>query len=76
MDDADIAFERTQQYLSEAVRATLVRRVPRPSTGICRSCGETIEPERLAVNPHAGACIDCAQEAEAAAVRARRTGAC
>lgn len=32
--------------------------------GTCLDCAEPIEPERLAVQPNALRCVDCAAEAE------------
>lgn len=35
-----------------------------PATGICRDCGDPIDPERLAALPHAIRCLDCQLAAE------------
>lgn len=40
-------------------------RAPLPAaTGICRDCGDPIDPERLAALPQATRCIDCQLAAE------------
>lgn len=77
MDDIDCANERGQIYIDSALalHATLARRQAGLSTGVCRSCGELIEPERLRVNIHARHCYDCASEQEAERQRVRRRGA-
>ncbi|MGE5478734.1 MAG: TraR/DksA C4-type zinc finger protein [Bacteroidales bacterium] len=76
MDDIDCANERGQLYIDSALafHATLARRNAAPSTGVCRSCGELIERERLRVNAHARDCFDCASEHEVERLRVRRRG--
>ncbi len=75
MDEADLANEKAEQFAADALRQICQRAEQPPSTGICRSCGETIEPERLAVNPTAHLCRDCAIEEEEARKKAHRLGA-
>jgi len=33
-------------------------------TGVCKNCGDPIDDKRLAANPKADLCIDCATELE------------
>jgi len=73
MDEIDRAYERMENFTAEALQAVLGKMVDRPSTGICRTCFEPIEPRRLKANPHARHCRDCADEEEA---MARRTSLC
>ncbi|WP_242442680.1 TraR/DksA C4-type zinc finger protein [Magnetospirillum sp. 15-1] len=44
------------------------------SSGVCKTCYEPIEPQRIAVNPHARHCSFCAAEEEAAERYARLCG--
>jgi phage/conjugal plasmid C-4 type zinc finger TraR family protein len=74
MDEIDLANERAEQFTADAVRAARVRKAFSPSTGICQSCHERIEAERLRANPTARLCCDCAAEDEAARKRAQRLG--
>lgn len=74
MDDIDLAAERIEVLNASALQAVLGRTETVPSTGICASCSESIEPERLKANPYAKHCRDCADEAEAQAKMARRCG--
>jgi DnaK suppressor protein len=46
-------MERVQQALSRAEGGTY---------GLCVRCGKEIHPDRLAVLPGAGLCIECARE--------------
>lgn len=77
MDEIDCANESGQIYVDSALarHAELARRQAGPSTGVCRSCGEVIERERLRANAHARHCYDCASEQEAERLRVRRRGA-
>ena len=75
MDEADLANDRAEQFVSDALRALKSRAEPVQSSGICQSCHDAIEPERLQANPAARLCRDCATEDEAARQRARRLGA-
>jgi len=74
MDEADIANDRAEQFTAEALRNLRKQADTTPSTGICKSCGESIETERLKVNPAARLCCDCAEEEETARKRAQRLG--
>jgi len=74
MDEIDLAAERTDMLNAAAIQAVLGKNETVLSTGICRACNETIEPERLQANPYAKHCRDCADEAEARAKMARRCG--
>lgn len=73
-DDIDLANDIAEIYISDAIRTARARQVAEPSDGICKTCGTTIEPERLHANPAALMCSDCAIEAEANKRRAQRTG--
>jgi RNA polymerase-binding transcription factor DksA len=74
MDEIDEANDKAEQFNTAAVRAARVKADTTPSSGICQSCREPIEPERLRANPAARLCRDCAAEDEAARKRARRVG--
>ena len=73
MDEVDQANEKAAQFVADALNArtktTFVR-----STGVCASCDERIEAERLQVNPGTNLCHACAEEKEAADRRASRVG--
>ena len=43
-----------------------LQRIDSGDYGMCVDCGDAISPDRLAVNPVAELCIDCANEAERA----------
>jgi len=75
MDEADVANDRAEQFVSDALRALRARVETARSSGVCQSCQDAIEPERLQANPAARLCRDCAAEDEAARQRARRLGA-
>lgn len=74
MDEIDLAAERAETFNAAAIKAALARQEAPLSTGICQSCHASIEPERLQANPRARLCMDCADEEEAAARRARLRG--
>jgi predicted amidophosphoribosyltransferase len=74
LDELDWAAELTHALNTGAVMAVLSRLSGPPSTGICRSCGDAIESQRLRANPQARHCSCCAAEEEAEARRARRCG--
>ncbi len=74
MDEADVANDRAEQFIAEALKAARLKKDEAPSTGVCRSCEELIEVERLQANPAARLCAGCAVEAEAARKRAQRVG--
>jgi RNA polymerase-binding transcription factor DksA len=56
------------------VRAARAKMDKPPSNGVCRSCHELIEPERLHANPSAHLCCDCAAEDEEQRRRAQKVG--
>ena len=74
MDEIDVANDYAAQFADLALKAALARTPSRPSSGICDCCHADIEPQRLRINPAAQLCRDCAEESEAARVRAKRTG--
>jgi phage/conjugal plasmid C-4 type zinc finger TraR family protein len=74
VDEIDAANERVEHLTKAAIQTALDSRSRVPSSGICQTCGETIEPERLRANPYASDCRDCAAEEEAERQRLRRTG--
>lgn len=75
MDEIDFATERAEAFTKVALQAVLARSGEGlPSTGICRSCNDEIEPERLRANAHAILCRECAAEEEAHRQRTRRCG--
>lgn len=75
MDEIDFATERAEAFTKVALQQVLSRAGEGvPSTGICRSCNDDIEPERLRANAHARLCRECAAEEEAMSQRVRRCG--
>ena len=74
MDEVDVANAKAEEFTADAVRAARAKLDMAPSNGICRSCEEAIEPERLRANPSAHLCCDCAAEEEAARKRAKLIG--
>jgi DnaK suppressor protein len=67
-EGATIAFEREQlvaitarirQKVTDLQRA--LRDVDDGRYGVCRSCGEPIDPNRLEIRPHARVCVRCAE---------------
>ncbi|CAA6606295.1 conserved hypothetical protein [Rhodospirillaceae bacterium LM-1] len=74
MDDLDRAAERIEAFTEVALFAVLDGLSGPRSTGVCRSCGELIEPERLKITSTTKYCSDCAAEEEFRAIRARRCG--
>ncbi|NFV80057.1 TraR/DksA C4-type zinc finger protein [Magnetospirillum aberrantis] len=74
MDDIDNAAERIAAFNAQALAAMLDRPQAPPSDGICKACGEDIEPERLAVQPNARHCAECCMDLEEDAARRRRRG--
>lgn len=74
MDDIDCATERSEVFNGAALRAVLSRMAGPLSNGVCQSCHDTIEPERLRANPRARLCASCAAEEEAGRVRRNRCG--
>ncbi|MFI5937267.1 TraR/DksA family transcriptional regulator [Actinoplanes sp. NPDC051494] len=66
-EGATIGFERAQLSATlDAARRriteirTALDRYDQGKYGICESCGEPIDPERLAVRPAAQTCVSCA----------------
>ena len=53
----------------EAIEAALAR-LAEGTFGDCLQCGETIDPQRIAAQPTAAACIACANEADDRRARA------
>ncbi|RAU22013.1 hypothetical protein CU669_09965 [Paramagnetospirillum kuznetsovii] len=74
MDDLDYAAERAQVFTEAALQSVLGRMAGPPSTGVCRSCTDTIEAERLRANPKAKLCACCAAEEEHHRLRSHRCG--
>jgi len=74
LDDIDCATERSEVFTGAALKAVLGRMAGPLSSGVCQSCQDTIEPERLRANPRARLCAGCAAEEEASRVRRRRCG--
>ena len=74
LDDIDCAAERVENFKEVALHAVLSRLSGPPSTGICKSCYDVIEPERLYANPRARHCSFCAAEEEARSHHHRRCG--
>lgn len=74
MDDIDYAAERSEVFTVTALQAVLNRMAGPPSSGVCRSCSETIEPERIRANPLARLCSCCAAEEEHHRQLSRRRG--
>lgn len=74
MDELDLAAERTEAFNEVALHLVLNRMTGPQSTGVCRSCGDLIEPLRLKTTPHTRFCSDCAAEDEFHRRRAQRCG--
>jgi RNA polymerase-binding transcription factor DksA len=74
MDDIDCAAERIEAFNRGALQAVLHRMDGPSSNGICQECGCDIEAERLAVNPSARHCRDCAEDIEQESRRSRLRG--
>ncbi|MEJ2297400.1 MAG: TraR/DksA family transcriptional regulator [Woeseiaceae bacterium] len=60
---AQASKERREQRL-QLINAAL-QRIDDDEFGYCQRCGESIDPRRLAFDPTALLCIDCASKAEA-----------
>jgi RNA polymerase-binding transcription factor DksA len=74
MDEIDYATERMETFNVTALQSVLSRLNGPVSSGVCLSCCDPIEAQRLRANPHARYCGDCAAEEEEKALRARRCG--
>jgi len=74
MDEVDLASDISAFFTEAAVESARRRTAGPPSSGICKSCNEAIEAERLTANPSARLCAGCAAEAEEDALKTRRRG--
>jgi RNA polymerase-binding transcription factor DksA len=74
VDDIDCAAERVEAFREVALRVVLDRLSGPRSSGICQSCFETIEPERIELIPSARHCSYCAAEEEASFRLTQRRG--
>jgi RNA polymerase-binding protein DksA len=52
-------LERTLQQVEEALS-----RFDNGDYGVCKTCGDPIDPARLKALPHAARCLDCQQRVE------------
>jgi DnaK suppressor protein len=73
-DSADVTMQREVDYTIKGIVEDEVHQVQQAMKrqaegryGICDDCGQQIDPERLAVRPHATHCIDCQRRLEGAA---------
>lgn len=72
-DTCDLAQE-IEELSRAAALAARRSTVPAPaSSGRCRSCGEDIEPRRLAVLPATTLCASCARDVSLRAATAGRS---
>lgn len=59
-DIIDEAHEREEALRNEAIRLAANQISAQTNlTGLCRVCGEPINPRRLAVMPTAQTCVEC-----------------
>lgn len=70
-DIADVTMQREVDYTIKGIVEDEVQQVQHAlhrqaegRYGICDNCGRPIDPERLAVRPHATLCIECQRRAE------------
>ena len=63
-DQAQLFEERERDAQVAAVVADLSAPRLRGDDGFCGACGDSIEPERLAVMPHAVRCLCCQEQRE------------
>ncbi|MCC7370774.1 MAG: TraR/DksA C4-type zinc finger protein [Chloroflexi bacterium] len=70
-DSADQTMQREVDYTIKGIVADEVQQVQAALKrqaegryGLCESCGQEIDPARLAVRPHATLCIDCQRVAD------------
>lgn len=63
-DWIDEAQQLDADRRADALAAHRAARATAHATGICRDCGDPIDPERLAALPHAIRCLDCQRAAE------------
>jgi RNA polymerase-binding protein DksA len=61
--ELDATLEGSEERLLQAIDAAL-RRIEDGTYGICRTCGEPIDPERLEALPWTTQCIDCKRREE------------
>ena len=66
----DKACELEEFYRSQALAAHFDSR-SLEGTGYCVTCGEDIDPARLAVNPHFERCVTCQEHYEHRSKHAR-----
>lgn len=59
----DKACELEQFYREQALAAHFDNQL-QDGTGVCLSCGEDIDPARLAVNPRFERCVTCQERFE------------
>lgn len=59
---AKASRERRRQMLVRITAA--LKRIENGEFGLCRACDEPIDPRRLAFDPTASNCIDCASKEE------------
>ncbi len=62
-DDEVLALQDDVLHQEIAAIIGAIRRIETGTYGNCASCGENIEPARLAVLPTTAVCIDCARAA-------------
>jgi RNA polymerase-binding transcription factor DksA len=60
-DDEVLALQDDALHHEIASIVNAIRRIDSGKFGNCTSCGETIQPARLAVMPTTSLCIDCAR---------------
>jgi RNA polymerase-binding transcription factor DksA len=70
-DSADVTMQREVDYTIKGIVADEVHQVQQAMKrqaegryGICDDCDQPIDPERLAVRPHATHCITCQRRLE------------
>jgi RNA polymerase-binding transcription factor DksA len=70
-DSADVTMQREVDYTIKGIVEDEVHQVQQAMKrqaegryGICDDCGQQIDPERLAVRPHATHCITCQRRLE------------
>lgn len=54
----NLSMERTLESLLKDVKKTLGR-IKRGEYGVCRHCGQIIDPKRLLARPTSSSCIEC-----------------
>jgi RNA polymerase-binding protein DksA len=61
--EIDYTLEENSERLLAAIDAAL-QRIEDGTFGICRTCGRSIDPERLDALPYTTQCIDCKRKEE------------